>query len=199
MQDLAVPADPGEIMPVLGLVERVILPGSRCCVLLTTVAAYGAVREATRTRAAPELGVFSAARDGGPDPLASVGVLARVVDLENRRGLWVAELQATGRIRKRELLRTHPFRLAPIERCPGTAEEGDALRALALAVHLAAARPRPDHCLVARIRQQLRTAASWELPGLVMPLIEDIPWTEWQAVLEADALEDQLAFVLARL
>ena len=51
----------------------------------------------------------------------------------------------------------------------------------------------------ARPRIKLRTAPSWQLPGLVLPLIAEVPWTECQAALEAEALEDQLAFVLAHL
>jgi Lon protease-like protein len=186
---------------VLGLPGRVMLPGSRCCVALTSVSSFGAVREATRAWGAPVLAVFSASSlDGEGDPLSTAGVLVTVIDLRKQRDLWTAELRATRRVRKREVLRVHPFRVARVDPWPGASQDPDAVSALASAVQVAVSGARVRfHCLSSTVREQLRTAQPWELPGLVMPLVADVAWTDWQAVLEADALEDQLAFVLAHL
>jgi Lon protease-like protein len=189
-----------EIMPALGLVERVLLPGSRCCVVLTTVSSYGAVREATRSPAPPVLSAFCATPGGASDPLSSIGVVATVVDLGSRDGRWVAALRGIGRVRKHETLRTQPFRLALVEQL-AAGEDRSAPPALVAAVLAAAARfTRARRCIAATVREHLRAAAPWELPGVVMPLLDEVvPWTAWQTLLEADSTEEQLAFVLAHL
>jgi hypothetical protein len=191
----------GEILPALGLVQRAILPGSRCCVALTTVSSYGAAREATRAWRAPLLAVFSApSADLEGDSLSPVGVLATVSDLDKTPAGWVAELRAICRVRKRETLRTRPFRLARVDSWPAEGEDGEAVALLAAAVQRAVARrTTPRHCVAMTVQQQLRSASPWEIPGLVMPLLDEVPWTEWQSVLEADTVEERLAFVLAHL
>jgi Lon protease-like protein len=190
---------PPEILPALGLVERVLLPGSRCRVVLTTVSSYGAVREATRSAGAPLLAAFSASpTPDGSDPLSAVGVLATVADLGDVGGRWVAALRGVGRVHKQTLLRAHPFRLALVERWSD--EQRHAPPTLVAAVQTAAARyARARRCISGVVRDHLRTAAPWELPGIVMPLLDEVPWTAWQALLEADSTEEQLAFVLAHL
>jgi hypothetical protein len=178
----------------------VILPGSRCCVTLATVSSYGAAREATRAWGNPLLAVFSASGDDSrADPLSRVGVVTTVMDLRKRRGQWVAEVQAVCRARKQETLRTHPFRLARVEPWPDAGEPLETLWPLVAAVQGAVIRWRgPPHCLPS-VLEQIRAASPGDLPGLVMPLLAEVPWTDWQTVLEMDTLEERLAFVLAHL
>jgi hypothetical protein len=194
-------AAPPEIVPVLGLYQRVLLPGSRACVALTTVSAYGAAREAIRGQHLPLLAVFSAHElEAEADPLSPVGVLATVTDLRHTGGVWVADLRGLDRARKSALLRTHPFRVARVERSPEAIEQPRSLAPLAAAVHRAVAGLSYAHgCVLARVREQLRAASPWELPGLVMPVLDQVPWTAWQALLETDSVEGRLAFVLAHL
>jgi Lon protease-like protein len=184
----------GEILPALGLVQRVILPGSRCCVALVTASAFGAVREATRGCGA--LAVFSAPAQETSDPLSAVGVLAHVIELRKGQGLWTAELEGTHRVRRHELLRTHPFRLARVEPWPDGAEDRDEVAPLAAAVRAAVA-GWPGGCGL--VRDRVRSTPSGYLAGAVMPLLEQVPWTEWQDILEGDTVGGRLAFVLAHL
>jgi Lon protease-like protein len=185
------------VLPVLGLIQRVILPGSRCCVALTTVSSYGAAREASRTPSAPFLAVFSSA-DGDGDHLAPIGTLATVTNLVKAGDRWLAEVRGVGRVRQQRMLREHPFRLARVEPWPDASEEAGTGASLAAAVRGAVTRlAAPRSCVLASVQSQLRAAAPWEVPGLVAPLLDQVRWTEWQRVLEADAVEDRLAFVLA--
>jgi Lon protease-like protein len=192
---------PAEILPAVGLYQRVLLPGSRACVALTTVSAYGAAREATRAGDLPLLAVFSAHEAGTTaDALSPVGVLATVTDLRHTGGLWVADLRGVYRARKDEVLRSQPFRVARVERSPEPTEDPATLLPLAAAVHRAVACLRYGHrCVLALVQEQLRAAAPWEIPGLVMPVLDQVPWTAWQALLETDSVEGRLAFVLAHL
>jgi Lon protease-like protein len=194
-------AAPPEIVPVLGLYQRVLLPGSRACVALTTVSAYGAAREATRARDLPLVAVFSAHELGTDgDPLSPMGVLATVTDLRHTGGVWVADLRGVCRARKDELLRSRPFRVARIERSPEALDEPGALSQLAAAIHRAVAGFSYGHrCVLALVREHLRAASPWEIPGVVMPVLDHVPWTAWQALLETDSVEGRLAFVLAHL
>jgi hypothetical protein len=187
-----------DVLPVLGLLERTLLPGSRCYVALTSVSAYGAVREATRSRGPAIVAVFSAApRPGEAPALSATGVFASASALRHVRGRWRTELRALGRARRQEVLRVTPFCLARVESAPAREEPVETLDALASAVRGAVLRRRDRVCSV--VREHLRGAAPCELPGLVMPLLEDVPWTEWQQVLETDSVAECLGFVLGHL
>jgi hypothetical protein len=188
-----------DVLPALGLLERVMLPGSRSCVALTTVSAYGAAREAARDRDHPLIAVFSAVAQPVADPLCAMGVLATVTDLRSVRGLWVADLRAVCLARKQETLRTTPFRIARVTALPAPAEPAGHLLVLAAAVRAAFNALDPASACVAAVREQIAGADPWELPGLVMPLLHQVPWTEWQRVLETDTVEQRLAFVLGHL
>jgi Lon protease-like protein len=190
---------PTEFLPALALAERVMLPGSRCCVELTSVSSYGAAREATRAWDVPLVAVFSTA-SGAADDLSSVGVVATVTDLRKLGTRWVADLRGVSRVRRRALTRRQPFRVAAIQRWPEPTPEGAVVSALAAAVHGAVGRSaHPLACLLTLVREQLRGAVAWEIPGVVMPLLDQVPWTAWQSLLEHDTVEQRLAFVLAHL
>src|SRR4051812_3150960 len=124
-----------EILPALTLFQGVLFPGTRSCVLLESVEALGAVREATRSWGDKSLAVFAARGLPGPQStpeLFDVGAVAEVLSLERPAcgNHWMAELRAVGRLRSCEQLRQRPFRIARIERLLEPAEDPDLLRGL---------------------------------------------------------------------
>jgi Lon protease-like protein len=165
------PAD--EILPALGLLGGVLFPGLRGRVVLQTVAAYGAVVEATRSWDDKLVAVFAARWQPGDDPadpsLYPLGSLARVLDLRRDPtcGRWAAQLEAVGRVRTRAELRRDPFRLVAAERLADPKGETAELASLGLAIGCAGA------------------------PG-------DLPLEEQQRLLELDDPAERLAAVLAQ-
>jgi Lon protease-like protein len=196
---------PRELLPVIGLVDRVLLPGAECCLALTTVASYGAIREATRSWGPPLVGAFAldaSAGDSAAGELALVGVGAAVLGLyQVTPDRWLAELRGLWRARREPLVQRLPFRLALVEPFEEVGGDPSALEALVLGVRRAA-RSLPHHLLpvcAPQVLGRLASARAEEIPGVAAPLLQEVPARDWQAIIESDNLEERLAFVLAHL
>lgn len=196
-----------EILPVLGLSDRVLIPGMTCDVVLSSVPAFGAVQEAARQVRDPVLAVFGArCALGQPSPceLFPVGVLAWVVRLRKRPcGHFVARLSAFARARRLELLRDDPFRVGRVERLADGEEGAESTLALTSRIRWVLQREERRGVSardeVRRVRELIESAPAAQVPGLVAPLLAAVPAREWQGMLEAPALDQRLAFVLAHL
>jgi Lon protease-like protein len=162
-----------EILPAFGLLGGVLFPGLRGRVVLQTVAAYGAVLEATRAWDDKLVAVFAVPWPPADDPAQlspySLGSLARVLDLRRDPtcGRWAAQLEAVGRVRARAELRRDPFRLVAAERLADPPADAAEVASLVAAIGCAGA------------------------PG-------DLPIEEQQRLLELDDPAERLAAVLAQ-
>jgi Lon protease-like protein len=197
-----------EILPALTLVQGVLFPGARRCVRLETLAAFGAVREATRSWGERSLAVFtSCGRSGDPAGALDtydVGTVAEVLSLERLSHCqrWVAEIRGTDRLRVHEHLRWHPFRIARIGRLIEPAEDPLELAGLLTALRdnvrrLAQLHPeetegRHAHLLLANTTDPTQAVAR------AMELLGDVPIDEQQRALELPTIGDRLAFAIER-
>jgi Lon protease-like protein len=194
-----------EIVPAMALFRGVPLPGARCSILLKTVEAYGAVREATRSWGQKTIALFTV-RVGqidapGAAELFDVGTVAEVVTLKRRPCChhWVAELQVSGRLRMCEHLLKTPFRIARVERIVDPTEDPALLQCLLTDIHRSVRRiaemvPRCAHVDRAVSRLIEITDAS-EALGPAMEVLRDLPIEEQQRALELPLLSTRLDFV----
>jgi ATP-dependent Lon protease len=198
-----------EILPVLPLRDGVLYPGACCHVLLTTVGAYGAVREATRAGHRPVLAVV-ALRGPGETAEADafqIGSLATVLGLERSRccNRWVAHIAAHARLRTTARLRDQPFR---IDRVETLVEPDENAQVLAVMVDLIRERARhmvqldlaprlDDDCHV--LDRLHETSDPEQVIGAAMSLLPGMPLREQQRGLELEGRGDRLAFVLGKM
>jgi ATP-dependent Lon protease len=199
-----------DILPILVLREGVLFPGAHCRVLLTSLCAYGAVLEATRSRTTRGLAVFAAAtlRERKPesDGLFDIGTFATVVGLERSPccGRWVAELEAHARVRTTERLREHPFRIDRVELLPEPAEDATVVGAMVEVVRgearrlieLGVAGPLEARDLVRRLQE---SSDASRVAGAVMELLPPMPVLEQQRRLGLAGPVDRLAFALGKM
>ncbi len=197
-----------EILPALTFFQGVLFPGMRCCVLLETVEAFGAVREATRSWGEKSLAVFAARGWPGPQSipeLFDVGAVAEVLNLERPAcgKHWMAELRAVGRLRSCEQLRQSPYRIARIERLREPAEDPALLRGLVMAVRESSRRLASLHVQggdEARAIELLReTTDPSEVLGHAMTAFRGLSLEDQQSALELPLISERLAFVLGHM
>jgi Lon protease-like protein len=198
-----------EILPAMALFRGVPIPGSRCRILLETVEAYGAVREATRSWGEKSIALF-AVRAGrldtpGGAELFDVGTIAEVLTLQRRPCCrqWMAEVRANGRLRMCEPLVKTPFRIARVERISEPAEDPDLLHCLAADIHrsirrIAALVPRCAHADRA-VNRLAGITHAWQALGPAMEVLRDLTIEEQQRALELPLLSARLDFVRTRL
>jgi ATP-dependent Lon protease len=203
------PDEPWEILPALRLPRGVLFPGTRGCVVLENVAAYGAVMEATRSWDARSLAVFAArpqpAEPGGEPAPYTVGTLAEVVTLQRPTccNRWVADLRAISRLRMAEQMKRVPFLIARTHRLEEPPEDADLLLGLVTALketsHRLAALA-PDAGGVRRALALL-TKASEPAPALghAVQLLPDLSIEEQQRILELPRTSDRLSHVIQRM
>ncbi|MCG5051954.1 MAG: LON peptidase substrate-binding domain-containing protein [Myxococcales bacterium] len=196
-----------DIMPVVGVASTVLFPGMTCTLLLGTLRAYGAVREAHRTIGPAHVAVCSVPdREAdptheGPAPLCPTGVLARVFRLrQHETGLWIADFRAQARVHVTQFLREHPFRLARVKEAFDESEETASLEAL---VDLARERlcqlkrQSPACSMAAEVLAALVAAQHLHARiAALMGCLTLLPLAERQAALESNRVSARLECVL---
>lgn len=202
-------ADRWEILPVLRLPRGVLFPGTRCCVTLETLAAYGAVREANRSWGDRTLAVLAArpgtAKTEDPSALFSVGTVTEVLSLQRPTccNRWVADLRATGRLHLTETSRHTPFLIGRIERLREPDEDPDLLLGLLTALkdsaqRLAAAGPESSSS-----RRALNGVVAACEPdpavGHAIQLLPELSVEDQQRVLELPCASERMSHVIERL
>lgn len=195
-----------EILPVVGLAQTVVFPGMTCTVLLGTVRALGAVREAQRSR--PAMVALCATRlppgqeTEGLAPLHEMGVVAQVLRLgTHESGLWLAELHAQDRVQVRQILRDRPFRLARVCLRPDEDENLEEVAALVslLRVELLRLKQLAPACAVATpVLEALRGARSLQSQvAASMGCGALLPLDERQALLARGRASERLEALLS--
>jgi Lon protease-like protein len=198
-----------EILPAMALFRGVPLPGAYCSILLKSVEAYGAVREATRSWGPKSIALFTvrAGRIDAPGAaeLFDVGTVAEVVTLKRRPCChqWMAELRVSGRLRMCENLLKTPFRIARVERIDEPSEDPALLACLASDIHRSVQRiatlvPRCAHVERA-VSRLIEITDAAEALGPAMEVLRDMPIEEQQRALELPLLSTRLDFVRTRL
>ncbi len=188
-----------ELLPALIVVGDILLPGMTCSMVLGSLRAYGAAREATRSLGSKALGIFAVRPNAD---LFEVGVAADVVDLRRRVpcGHWVADLRVTGRVKTVTMMRTDPFRIARVERLIDPAESSDVLTSLATAVRQAINDrcERKPPCEAARRAADLLAQAHSpaDLAGAALLCLPRMPMADKQRLLECARLSDRLGMMV---
>jgi Lon protease-like protein len=189
-----------ELLPILALADTVLFPGMCSSVTLTSVAAYGAAREAARVQAAPRLGVFTVEGTPGASTLFAIGTVAVATNLRKcADGEWAVDVRALFRARRHPLVRSEPFRIAPVEILPDDATTPAELAAFVCPILAAARRLRGAHPCAAAIAMRLRDAPADMFAAIAAPLLECAPVRDRQEILEAESLPEQLGLLLAHL